>query len=122
MVWVLLQPFGGSISQLHDAALKYAKCVDGHSDDIAGIERDSSNVTSYSDLEYNQYRAKIKMQEIQGTCLDQSGFKTLMLRELDNTTMTDSDKASIRRELTEAQTFDDLERIERRIELSGQHR
>src|SRR5258706_3366406 len=122
IAWIVLQLVGGSVKQIHDAALEYAKCVEGHSEDIAGIVRDSGDVTSYNDMEYNQYRAKLKMQEIQATCLDQSGFKTLVLRELDNTTLTDGDKASIRRELREAQTFDDLEHIQKRIELSEQHR
>lgn len=122
IVWFLLQLVGGTIGQIHDAALRYAKCVDEHSTDIAGIVRDSGDVTSYSDMEYNQYRAKIKMQEIQGTCLDQSGFKTLVLRELDASAMSDSEKASIRRDLVQAQTFDDLEHIQKRIELSEQHR
>ena len=122
IVWFLLQLVGGTIGQIHDAALRYAKCVDEHSTAIAGIVRDSGDVTSYSDMEYNQYRAKIKMQEIQGTCLDQSGFKTLVLRELDASAMSDSEKASIRRDLVQAQTFDDLEHIQKRIELSEQHR
>ncbi len=122
IVWIVLQLVGGSVKQIHDAALQYAKCVESHNDDIAGIVRDSGDVTSYNDMEYNQYRAKLKMQEIQATCLDQSGFKTLVLHELDNTTLTDGDKASIRRELREAQTFDDLEHIQKRIELSEQHR
>jgi|ERR1700687_4846252 hypothetical protein len=121
IVWFLLQLVGGTIGQIHDAALRYAKCVDGHSAEIAGIVRDSGDVTSSSDMEYNQYRAKIKMQEIQGTCLDQSGFKTLVLRELDDSAMSDSDKASIRRDLAQAQTIDDLEHIQKSIELSEQH-
>ena len=121
IIWVLLQPLGGSISQIHDAALRFAKCIDGHSQDIAGIERDSANVTSYNDLEYNQYRAKIKMQEIQAACLEQSGFKTLVMHELDNAAMADSDTASIKRELAEAQTIDDLARIQKEIESSEQH-
>jgi hypothetical protein len=121
IVWYLLQVVGGSIHQLHDAALLYAKCVESHNDDIQGLVRDSGNVRSYSDMEYNQYRARIKMQEIQGTCLNQSGFKTLVLRELDNTAMTDADRQSIRQELSEAQTFDDLEHIEKRIVESEQH-
>jgi hypothetical protein len=122
IAWFLLQPMGGSIRQIHDAALQFAKCLDGHSQDIAGIMRDSGDATSGSDMEFNQYRAKIKMQEIQAACLDQSGFKTLVLRELDNTAMTDSDKAGIRRELTEAQTIEDLERIQKEIESAEQHR
>ncbi len=120
--WFLLSPVGRSISQLQDAALKFSKCIDGHNDEISAIMRDSGDATSYSDMEYNQYRAKIKMQEIQGACLDQSGFKTVVLRELDNTAISDSDKASIRQELTEAQTVDDLERIEKRIESAERHR
>jgi hypothetical protein len=121
IVWFLLSPVGGSIRQIHHAALQFAKCIDAHSEAMAGIMRDSGDATSYSDMEYNQYRAKLKLQEIQGACLDQSGFKTLVLRELDNTAMTDADKASIRRELAEAQTIDDLERIQKKIELSEQH-
>jgi len=122
IVWFLLQVVGGSIHQLHVAALQYAKCVESHSDEITGLVRDTGDVNSYSDMEYNQYRAKIKMQEIQATCLNQSGFKTLVLRELDNTAMTDADRQSIRQELGEAQTFDDLEHIEKRIVEAEQHR
>lgn len=122
IVWYLLQVVGGNIHQLHDAALLYAKCVESHKDDIEGLVRDSGNVSSYSDMEYNQYRARIKMQEIQSTCLNQSGFKSLVLRELDNTAMTDADRRSIRQELSEAQTFDDLEHIEKRVVESEQHR
>jgi len=122
IVWFLLQVVGGSVHQLHNAALQYAKCVDSHSDEIAGLVRDTGNVNSYSDMEYNQYRAKLKMQEIQATCLNQSGFKTLVLRELDNTAMSDADKQSIRRDLSDAQTFDDLEHIQKRIVESEQHR
>lgn len=122
IVWFLLQVVGGSIHQLHNAALQYAKCVGSHSDEIAGLVRDTGNVNSYSDMEYNQYRAKLKMREIQATCLNQSGFKTLVLRELDNTAMTDADRQSIRRELSDAQSFDDLEHIEKRIVESEQHR
>jgi hypothetical protein len=122
IVWFLLSPGGRSIVDMHDAALKFARCIDGHNNEIAAIVRDSGDVTSYSDAEYNQYRAKIKMQEIQAACLEKSGFKALVLRQLDSTAMTDSDKASIKRELTDAQTFDDLELIEKRIKLSEQRR
>lgn len=122
IVWFLLQVVGGSVHQLHNAALQYAKCVDSHSDEISGLVRDTGNVNSYSDMEYNQYRAKLKMQEIQATCLNQSGFKTLVLRELDNTAMSDADKQTIRRDLNDAQTFDDLEHIQKRIVESEQPR
>lgn len=122
MVWVLFHVVGGGVVRLHDAAIAYAKCIDFHSDEISGLVRDSGNVRSLDDMEYNQYRAKVKMQEIQATCLDQSGFKTLVLRELENTKMEDSDRQSIRRELGEAETFDDLERIEKQIAQAEQDR
>ena len=115
MVWFLLQPVGNSVSRLNDSALKFARCVDAHRDEIDVLMRQSGDVRSWSDIEYSQYRTKLKLREIQGACLEQSGFKTLVSGELDNAAMSESEKASIRRELAEAQTFDDLERIVREI-------
>ena len=113
--WFLLQPIARNISQLDDAARKFAGCIDAHGDEIDVLVRQTGDVRSWNDIEYNQYRAKLKMKEIQGACLEQSGFKALVLRELDNTTLSDAEKASIKRELAEAETFGDLERIEREI-------
>jgi hypothetical protein len=119
MFWFELMPAGRTFSAVTAAAVKFSKCIDEHSDEINSAMRGSGDTSSYNDFEYNQYRANSIVRDIQSACINESGFKDVVSRTLDQIEMSDSEKVSIRKDLADAHTIDDMERIEKRIETES---